>query len=287
MKDIVVKNISYKIHGKEILHDINFTINAKESFALLGENGAGKSTLIDIILDNLAPSEGTVHFFEQEKRDFKHIGIIHDHLPLFALLKTREVVDYFCSIYAISFKEVKEKYFDLLNIDKIKDNLIKELSQGEKKRVSVLLTVMHDPKVVIMDEPFANLDPTVIDKIWTIVKGQNRTLFFSTHNWKDAEFFADKIAFIHEGRIVMEPKSPKTYLEMLPYSQKIIVEYDAGLEKLLQDIPFYIHDKHLYIFHEREEGLMKKINSFTNNYSITKVDLKDVFLYYTKSKNHV
>ncbi|WP_196894674.1 ABC transporter ATP-binding protein [Aureivirga marina] len=287
MKDIVVNNISYKIHGKQILHDISFEINEKESFALLGENGAGKSTLIDIILDNLSPSNGTVHFFEQEQKDFKNIGIIHDHLPLFALLKTWEVVDYFCSIYGTSFQKVKEKYFDILDIHKIKDSFIKELSQGEKKRVSVLLTVMHDPKVIIMDEPFANLDPTVIDKIWTIVKGQNRTLFFSTHNWKDAEFFADKIAFIHNGRIVMEPNSPKNYLEMLPQQQKIIVEYAEDLEQSLKDIPYYIHDKHIYIFYDKQESLMKTINSFTNNYSITKVDLKDVFLYFTKSNNHV
>lgn len=284
MKDIIVSDISYKVKDKKILDQVNFTVNRGAVFALLGENGSGKSTLIDIILNDLKPSSGQIEIFGTTKPICEQVGVLYDHLPLFWMLSVDESIRYFATIHRLNYADVKAQYFDVFDIHPIKKNLIKELSQGEKKRLGILLAIMHQPKLLLMDEPFANLDPTIIDRIWKAVQVPGRTILFTTHDWKKAEKQASQIAFIHQGKIIDEPKAPRQVIQTLPTNQKIIIRAEEGVLKSLLNYPHYASDGNIHFFFE-EGAAFDKIRNITNNFSVQNVDLQDAYLFHVNQIN--
>ncbi|MBW8049877.1 MAG: ABC transporter ATP-binding protein [Cytophagales bacterium] len=286
MKDIIISNISYKVNDKEILNKVSLSVNKGEVFALIGQNGSGKSTLIDIILNDIKPSEGKVSFFEQPKYSFDKIGIVYDHLPLFPLLRTKEVVKYFCTIHKLHYNDIATKYFEIFGIVKILKSLIRELSQGEKKRLSIMLSIIHNPILLVLDEPFANLDPTIIESIWKVLKSNNRTIFFTTHNWKEVEELSDKIGFLYYGRMLSQPNSPSFYINNLPAQKKIAINYSENIVKQIGEFRYYVHDEIINIFFPNGSNLMSKVNQNTNNFSVKDVGLKDAYLFDIYTNNN-
>ena len=289
MKEVIkISDILYKVKTKIIIDSISFFVNDSDSFALLGENGSGKSTLIDLILNNLRSDNGDVVFFGKQKNNFNNIGIVYDHLPLFPLLKVNEIIRYFTTIHKLDYKEIKILYFEIFEIEKIANSFIKELSQGERKRVGLLLSIIHNPNLLILDEPFANLDPTIIDRIWKILRQDNRTIFFTTHNWKDVEKLATKIGFIHEGKLIQKPQSPKKIIKDLPAGKKVTVNKNTKLNDKFIHLNYYKHNDELHIFLDKEKDILDMINKTTNNFSVQDIGLKDAYLYHTaKCKNFV
>ena len=280
MKDIIVSDITYTVKGKTILSNVSLSVDTQDSFALLGENGSGKSTLIDIILNDIKPDKGSVHFFENPKSNFNKIGVLYDHSPLFPMLKVEESIRYFTSIYGLKYQDIEKQYFEIFEIQKIQKTLTRELSQGERKRVGILLSIIHNPDLLVLDEPFANLDPTITERIWNTLKNKNRTIFFTTHDWKKAEKQANKIGFIYGGKIVHQPQSPKQILETLPALKKVTISNTDDIAKKLTDWPYYIYDESIHVFFDEKSDLLKTINTFTSNFSIQQVDLKDAYLFH-------
>lgn len=280
MRDIIVSDITYTVKEKTILSNVSLSVDTQDSFALLGENGSGKSTLIDIILNDIKPDKGSVHFFENQKSNFDKIGVLYDHSPLFPMLKVEESIRYFTSIYGLKYQDIEKQYFELFEIQKIQKTLTRELSQGERKRVGILLSIIHNPDLLVLDEPFANLDPTITGRIWNTLKNKNRTIFFTTHDWKKAEKQATKIGFIYGGKIIDQPKSPKQILETLPALKKITISKNDDFAKKLTDWQYYIYDESIHIFFDEKSDLLKTINTLTSNFSIQQVDLKDAYLFH-------
>ncbi len=282
MKEVIkLSNISYRVKNKIIIDNVSFSINNEDIFALLGENGSGKSTLIDLMLNDLKPNKGYIKFFGPKKNIYKNIGIVYDHLPLFPLLKVFEIIRYFSALHKKDYKRIKSEYFEIFDIDKISNSFIKELSQGERKRVGLLLSVIHNPSLLILDEPFASLDPTITDRIWKVLKRNNRTIFLTTHNWKDIEKTATKIGFIFKGRLISETKSPKEIIENLPSDKKVIISNSINLNDELNNLPFYKHDDELHIFFKKNTDVLNIVNKYTNSFTVQNVGLKDAYLYYT------
>ncbi len=280
--EIAISNISYNIKGKVILKNISLDIKEGDSFALLGENGAGKSTLIDVILGDISPSEGNIYFKNNLKRHFDNMGILYNNMPLFRMLKAGEVIKYFSTLYKIDYTEVKNRYFEIFEIEGINNSFIQALSDGEKKRIGLLLTIMHEPDMLILDEPFANIDPLMINRIWNSFKQRKRTIFFTTHNWEAAAKFSDKICFIYKGEIINEPLHPLKIIKSLPASKKIILKADTKTLKNISDYQYYEYDGNLNVFFDHGTDLLNLIKSFTYNFSVQDVDLKDAYLYYIK-----
>ena len=281
MEDIInVSNISYRVKEKEILTDINFEVQQGDYFAFLGENGSGKSTLIDVLLEDLKPNSGTVSFFEKQKKDFNRIGVVYDQLPIFPMLKVDEIINYFCAIHKLKSKEIKEQYYDIFNLQKIRNSLIRELSQGERKKVGLVLSILKPSELLILDEPFANLDPTIIDKLWTVLKEKSKTIFFTSHNWKEAETMATKVCFIYQGKILQKPLSPTQIINTLPATKKIAIENDSEILNTFKKYDYYIHDKTVHFFYDDKSDLLTHISKKTSNYSIQDIGIKDAYLYY-------
>lgn len=283
MNDIQILNISYTAQNKKILHDVSFTIKKEECFALIGKNGSGKSTLIDIMMQDLKQDHGKVILPGESKTNF---GVLYDHLPLMNSLKVKEILKYYCTLHKLSYRDISERYFDDFEIAPIEESFIRTLSLGEKKRVSILLVIMHDPDYLILDEPFANIDPTITERIWKHLKRKGRTLFFTTHNWSDAEKRADKLVFMTKGELIGDPVSPVDALRNLPAQKKLIFAHDESLEQSLGSNSYYVHDGNVVCFFENDHELMNTIVQHTSNFSIQNVDLTDVYLYNQKAQLH-
>lgn len=277
---VEVSNISYCIKQKEILRDINFQLQRGDYFALLGENGSGKSTLINILLDDLKPNSGDISFFEKQKKDFSKVGVVYDHLPIFPMLKIDEIINYFCYFHKLNSKEIKLQYYDIFNLRKIKNSLIRELSQGEKKKVGLLLSILKPSELLILDEPFANLDPTIIDKLWSLLKEKSQTIFFTSHNWKEVEVMANKVCFLYQGKILQKPLSPIQIINTLPAAKKISIEKDLKILNTLKKYDYFIDDKAIHFFYDEKNDLLTEISEKTSSYSIQNIGLKDAYLYY-------
>ena len=242
MKEVIkISDISFKRLNKIILNNINFSIYENETVAIIGTNGSGKTTLIDIILDDIKPSTGKVYINDSKVKNYSTIGIAYDSLPLFPLLKVSEVIDYFCAILKLNYDAIKHEFFNSFDIDIISNSFIKDLSQGEKKKIGLLLAVMNNPKILILDEPFSNLDPTIIDVIWKVLTKNNRTILFTTHNWKEVEAIASKVMFLHNGILITTPKKPKEILKELP-KKKITISFNNDFLHKIAEYEYYVHD---------------------------------------------
>ena len=281
---IKISDISFKRLNKIILNNINFSIYENETVAIIGTNGSGKTTLIDIILDDIKPSTGKVYINDSKVKNYSNIGIAYDSLPLFPLLKVSEVIDYFCAILKLNYDTVKHEFFNSFDIDIISNSFIKDLSQGEKKKIGLLLAVMNNPKILILDEPFSNLDPTIIDVVWKVLTKNKITILFTTHNWKEVEAIASKVMFLHNGILITTPKKPKEILKELP-KKKITISFNNDFLHKIAEYEYYVHDDLINVlYNENDINVIKTISEHTNNFSIQDVDIKDAYLF--KIKKH-
>lgn len=280
-KYIDISNVSYKIKERYILNNINLTIEEGDSFALIGTNGAGKTTLLDIILNDLYPTTGQIIILGKKNYNFKDTGVLYDKMPNLPKLKVKEMIRLFSLMNNINYQIILKQYFTLFDIERINDSYISQLSQGERKRLGLLLAIIKKPKLLIMDEPFANLDPIMIEHLWSIIKSNQRTILFSTHNWAEVGNLANKIAFIHSGKIINQPQSAEKIINAMPEQYKICTEYSNNLNEILKEYNYYVYDNKVNIFFnkDKDSGLLEIINKISTNYFVRKVELMDAYLY--------
>jgi ABC-2 type transport system ATP-binding protein len=282
MTILQANNISYSVHGTSILHDISLTVNSGEIVALLGQNGSGKTTFIELLCNMMKCSSGNFDFFRKGGFDGnkRNIGVLWDNPIIFPMLKVKEIIGFTRSIYSIS--EFPQDVYNFIELGKIKNRFYYQLSKGERKRVSIFLSVLHNPSLLVLDEPTADLDPMIREVIWrNIFKNKNRGVLFTTHLWEEANKYATKIYFIYGGEIISKALSPQKLLEESEYQQKIVVskelisaeEFDNSAEILV--IP---DDKFLKIYiKKRNVEILQKVQKHTCNFSIMPVELEDVY----------
>ena len=206
--DIVeIKNLT-KYYGKiKGIEDITFTVKKGEIFGFLGPNGAGKTTTIRTILGFLAPTSGSASIFGLNMQEDgveikKDIGYIPGDLTLYNHLTARQLLNYFTSLRDYDMYLLDE----LLSIFEVPlDRKIKGYSKGMKQKLGIIQAFMHDPELVIMDEPTAGLDPLLQQEFYTFLKKEKkkgRTMFFSSHILSEIDKVCDRVAIIKEGRLV-------------------------------------------------------------------------------------
>lgn len=146
---ITLQNVSYFRNEKKILDKISFTIGRGEKIALLGSNGAGKSTLIDIMTQDINPTDGNIFFDRTSVFPKNRTGVLYGCLPLFPYLRVFEQIRYFTAIYRLDYKEVEKEYYKRLGIDKIENSFIYQLSQGERQKLGLLISIINNPELLI------------------------------------------------------------------------------------------------------------------------------------------
>lgn len=282
-------NISYSIQETSILHDVSLSVNEGETVALLGQNGSGKTTFIELLCDMMKYSSGNFVFFGNSSFDKakRNIGVLWDNPVIFPMLKVKEIIGFTQNIYGIS--ELPQDVYDFLELDKIKNRFYYQLSKGERKRVAIFVSVLHNPSLLVLDEPTADLDPMIREVIWrNIFKSENRSVLFTTHLWEEATKYATKIYFIYGGKIVLEALNPQKLVEESEYQQKIVISKDLiSAEEIELDTGILIipDDKFIKIYLKKgNTETLRKVQQYTCNFSLLPVEIEDVYQIVTKPR---
>lgn len=278
MGTILINNISYSIKNKNVLKDISLTINQGECIAILGKNGAGKTTLLEVLTNIIKPTTGNVLYdgkkFEQVK---SNIGVVWDNISLFQWLKAKEVIKYISLIYGID--NPYNSLYDMLEIAQFENRLMKHLSQGEKKRVAIYIATVHNPKYLILDESTSELDPLSKYSIWdNIFIKKGRSIIFTTHQWDEAEKYADKVVFIKDSKLVTTPKSKNALISETSLKNKVVVHKSVQLNNV-SALSYELEQNIIYLISESDNETLDLIKKQTFNYSILPIELKDIYQY--------
>ncbi len=193
--------------------DVSFQCRPGRVFTLLGPNGAGKTTILRMIATLMKPTSGTIEVdgFDtlQSPREVRaKIGFLTGSTNLYARLTPNEVIKYYADLHGMEpsrFRQRKEELFELLDMNSFADRRIGKLSSGMKQKVSIVRTIIHDPAVVIFDEPTTGLDVITSRSIINLIRrctSDGRTVIFSTHIMSEVSMLSDDLAILHEGRLL-------------------------------------------------------------------------------------
>ncbi|WP_405351272.1 gliding motility-associated ABC transporter ATP-binding subunit GldA [Nonlabens sp. Asnod3-H03] len=232
---IEVQNISKNYGSQKTLDKISFSIKSGEIVGFLGPNGAGKSTMMRILTTYLNPNEGSAtvnghDILTAQKEVQESIGYLPESNPLYPEMYVREYLDFSAGVYHI--KDAKNRITQVIEETGLTSHIgkkISQLSKGYKQRVGLANALLHQPKVLILDEPTTGLDPNQLVEIRQLIKkvGAHTTILLSTHIMQEVEAMCDRVIIINNGKIVADD-----YLKNLKSdaAQVIEVEFDYKVE---------------------------------------------------------
>ena len=211
---IEIEKINKSYDNQQVLHDISFSMKKGEIVGFLGPNGAGKSTLMRIITCFIDQDNGVVKVcdIDNQKDEIlakSKIGYLPENNPLYSEMYIKQYLNFVANIYNI--KDYKNRVEEMINITGLSpesNKKIKQLSKGYKQRVGLAAALIHDPEVLILDEPTTGLDPNQLLEIRNLIKetGKNKTVLLSTHIMQEVEKICTRVILIHKGKII-EDKS--------------------------------------------------------------------------------
>jgi ABC-2 type transport system ATP-binding protein len=194
--------------------DINFQVNEGELVAFLGPNGAGKSTTMKMLTGYLAPSEGVARIaghdmFHDRIAGSRHLGYLPENGPLYPEMTPVGMLDFFAEARGMDPKRKKERIeavIDLCDLSTVVNKATSKLSKGFKQRVGMAQALLHEPDVLILDEPTAGLDPNQIREVRKTMRKlrETKTILLSTHILQEVEAMADRVVLINDGRKVFD-----------------------------------------------------------------------------------
>ncbi|MGB1507501.1 MAG: ABC transporter ATP-binding protein [Crocinitomicaceae bacterium] len=248
-----VNQISKSFFRKEALQDVSFKVNTGEIYGVLGPNGVGKTTLIRVINRIVAPDSGHIRFegVLMTEKHLEHIGYLPEERGMYKNMTVQDHAMFLGRLRGLSNTDAKQKvdyWFDKFSINDWRKKRIEELSKGMAQKVQFICAVLHEPKLLILDEPFSGFDPVnaeIIKNELLQMKHNGKTILLSTHNMKSVEEICDKAILINESRKVAEgtiselQSSIKTGLYSVKFRGNMIAFVNAlwtGFEVIDKDI---------------------------------------------------
>jgi len=230
---IEVVGISKLYENQKALNNISFKVNKPEIVGFLGPNGAGKSTMMKILTTYINPTDGVakVNGYDicKNKQNVQNsVGYLPEHNPLYLELFVKEYLKFNADIYKVSKERINE-VIKLTGLTSEAHKKIGQLSKGYRQRVGLANALLHDPDVLILDEPTTGLDPNQLVDIRNLIKniGKTKTVFLSTHIMQEVEAMCDRVIIINKGEIVTNKKLKDLRNEK---EQTVIVEFDYRVE---------------------------------------------------------
>lgn len=232
---IEVQHISKQYQAQLALDDIDFSVNTGEIVGLLGPNGAGKSTLMKILTGFVAPTSGDAKVngiqLSKSKTDIqKQIGYLPEHNPIYLEMYVREYLEFHARIFKVDKSRI-ETVIKQTKLTPEANKKIQQLSKGYRQRVGLAAALLHDPEVLILDEPTTGLDPNQLIEIRELIKSisQDKTILLSTHIMQEVEAICDRVIIINKGKIV----SDKYLKDLNQQEQQVIeVEFNYRIEEV-------------------------------------------------------
>lgn len=272
---ITVEHTSKFYGNQKALNNVSFSVESGEIVGFLGPNGAGKSTMMKILTAYLEPQEGkvTVNGFDvllDELNVKKTVGYLPEHNPLYLDMYVQEYLQFNANIHNVSKSRIEE-VIEMVGLSPEKNKKIEQLSKGYRQRVGLAAALLHDPQVLILDEPTTGLDPNQLIGVRELIKeiGKTKTILLSTHIMQEVEAMCDRVIIIKKGEIVADQKLI-TLLD--DQSQTIEVEFNQNIEKQ---------------FLEHFEFLKSFENLYGNFYLLrfnTEIDMREVIFDFAKEK---
>ncbi|WP_298766193.1 gliding motility-associated ABC transporter ATP-binding subunit GldA [uncultured Polaribacter sp.] len=237
---INVTSVSKFYKTQKALNEVSFVADKGQIIGFLGPNGAGKSTMMKILTGFIKPNSGEVlvddiNVLQNPLAAQKNIGYLPEHNPLYKDMYVREYLQFQASIFKVDKKEI-ENCIEKVGLTLEAHKKIHQLSKGYQQRVGLAAAILHNPKVLILDEPTTGLDPNQLVEIRTLIKalGKDKTVLFSTHIMQEVEAVCDRVIIIKKGELIID----KPLAELQNNTQQIIkvifnIEVDASqVEKL-------------------------------------------------------
>ena len=231
---IEVSGVSKLYGSQKALNNISFTVKKPEIVGFLGPNGAGKSTMMKILTTFINASEGDIKvnafdIYKNPKDVQKSIGYLPENNPLYLDMYVKEYLAFNAQFYNVSKARIQE-VIALTGLTPESHKKVGQLSKGYRQRVGLACALLHDPEVLILDEPTTGLDPNQLVDIRHLIKtiGQTKTVFLSTHIMQEVEAMCDRVIIINKGEIVADKKLQELRDNK---QQTVIVEFDYRVEE--------------------------------------------------------
>ncbi|EGP9668476.1 ABC transporter ATP-binding protein [Listeria monocytogenes] len=289
-------NVVKKFGKIEAVKGINLEVEKGSLFAFLGENGAGKSTTLSMICTESEPTSGEI-FIDDEKLTFKNrklfrqkLGVVFQENVLNDLLTVRENLYNRASLYGKTKAEITERLAlvsSIMGIEDILNRRFEKLSGGQKRRAEIARAIMHDPEILLLDEPTTGLDPKTRVSVWKIIdylrEELGMTVFLTTHYLEEAKD-ADQLAVIHKGKIIAQG-TPANIRSR--FSVDKIFFYDAKvaeLQKIMKkmNLPFKVTNRTMRVdvIDENVEilAILNQAIGFYDSFEVIKGNLDDAFI---------
>ncbi|MDF1534434.1 MAG: ATP-binding cassette domain-containing protein [Methanosarcinaceae archaeon] len=230
MTAIEVTHVIKSYNNTEVIRDISFSVKKGEIFGILGPNGAGKTTMLRMLLNHIKPDSGTIKIFgEPIKLKAKDkVGYLPEERGLYQKSRVLEILVYFGMLKGMSKIDAHDKAEKLLRtieLYDVKNKRVEELSKGMQQKVQFIGTILHDPDIIIVDEPFSGLDPVntrLLKRVMLEQKKAGKAIVLSTHMMEQAAEMCDQLLMINKGKIVMYGKLDEIMDKY--YKNSIIIE---------------------------------------------------------------
>ena len=235
-----IEGLSKRYQSREVLKNLSLTAYPQEVYGLLGPNGAGKTTTINILCNLLERDSGTIEFNQQpiSEETKPLIGIAPQENLLYKSLSCEENLNFYAQLYGLSRKQRKERIDWCLNAVKLLDrskSIVADLSGGMQRRLNIAVALVHEPQLVILDEPTTGLDIESRYEIWGLIQelqGEGMTILLTTHLLDEAEKLCQRIGIIKAGKMIAEGTLDS--LKQVITAQEIILIQTLETEKAIQ-----------------------------------------------------
>lgn len=288
-----VENVTKRFGDFTAVEDLSFNVKAGRVFGFLGPNGAGKTTTIRMIVGITAPDEGRIELFGQK---FSHdlqerIGYLPEERGLYKKTKVQEQLRYFAALKGVSQKEADRRidfWLDRMKLSEWKMKKTTDLSKGMQQKIQFVSTVLHDPDLLILDEPFSGLDPVNVGFMMDVIaefKSAEKTIIFSTHLMETAEKLCHDIILINKSHKVLSG-SLREVKES--FGKNVIAFRGTGGDEVLEDkslvtqIVEHADEKELFLVENADsQVLLKKLiaaGAQITKFEIIEPSLNDIFI---------
>ena len=282
-----VENVTKKYGDLTAVDNLSFEVKEGEIFGLLGLNGAGKTTTFRMIMGLLDDYDGKIAL-NDKKIDYSitdNIGFLTEERSLLTKMTVLEQIQYYGVLKGMDYDEIEgklDKYLKEFNIEEYKNKKIKELSKGNQQKVQFISAIIHEPKLLILDEPFSGLDPINVElfkKVILDLKKKKTMIIFSSHRMEHVELFCEKLVILLKGKSVLNGYLNKIKKD---YKKKnILIKGDIDTEEVskLSGVVNVNKENDTYIVKIEDESYVSKIFKYMTKYdNITMFKVEDASL---------
>ena len=233
---IEVRDLTKRFARHTAVENISFSVGSGEIVGFLGPNGAGKTTTMRMLTGYLPPSSGSVQVagfdvFRQSIKARRKIGYMPENVPLYDDMRVREYLKFRAKLKGLGVRELRQRVNEVIGVcglEPVRGKMIRVLSKGYRQRVGLADALVHDPELLILDEPTNGLDPNQIRQIRELIKhlGESHTILLSTHILSEVEMTCGRVIIIDGGRIRAQD-TPKALVENMRAAGKVLVEVAA------------------------------------------------------------